>query len=63
MDLLGDTFDRLEHRLSGITTSERSGRILNVNGLVIESEGPEAALGEICLIESERSGPRPKRGI
>ena len=56
MDLLGDTFDRLEHRLSGITTSERSGRILNVNGLVIESEGPEAALGEICLIESERSG-------
>jgi flagellum-specific ATP synthase len=56
MNLLSDSFDRLEHRLRGINTSERSGRILNVNGLVIESEGPEVALGEICLIQSERSG-------
>jgi len=56
MDLLSESLDRMEHQLGDITTYEKSGRILNVNGLVIESEGPDAALGEICMIESERSG-------
>ena len=56
MDLLLDTLDRMEHQLGDVTTFEKSGKILNVNGLVIESEGPDAALGEICMIESERAG-------
>jgi len=56
MDLLSDTLDRMEHQLGDVTTFEKSGKILNVNGLVIESEGPDAALGEICMIESERAG-------
>ena len=55
-DLLTDKLDWLEKRLDQTDTIEKSGRILNVNGLVIESEGPEVALGgEVCRIES-RSG-------
>ena len=55
-DLLTDKFDWFEKRLDQTDTIEKSGRILNVNGLVIESEGPEVALGEVCRIESPRSG-------
>ena len=55
-DLLTDKLDWLEKRLDQTDTIEKSGRILNVNGLVIESEGPEVALGEVCRIESPRSG-------
>ena len=62
MDLLSESLDRMEHQLGDITTYEKSGRILNVNGLVIESEGPDAALGEICMIESERSGESAQSG-
>jgi flagellum-specific ATP synthase len=56
MDLLSDNLDWLEERLEQADPCEKSGRILNVNGLVIESEGPEVALGEVCRIESVRSG-------
>lgn len=55
-DLLTNKLDWLEKRLDQTDTIEKSGRILNVNGLVIESEGPEVALGEVCRIESPRSG-------
>ena len=56
MDLLTDNLDWLEQRIEKAEPCEKSGRILNVNGLVIESEGPEVALGEVCRIESPRTG-------
>ena len=34
----------------------RMGRVASVTGLVIESEGPNVGLGELCLLSSERDG-------
>ena len=31
---------------------ETRGRVVQLTGLVIESEGPQAAVGEVCRIES-----------
>lgn len=41
-------------RLSSVLQS--SGRVTQVTGLVIESEGPLAALGDVCRIDSIRTG-------
>ena len=35
-------------------TVERRGRVVQVIGLVIESEGPAAAIGDVCRIHSDR---------
>ena len=36
---------------------ENRGRVVQIIGLVIESQGPLAALGEVCLIKSPTNGP------
>jgi flagellum-specific ATP synthase len=41
-------------RVRSARTVEARGRVVQLIGLVIESEGPLAALGEICRIESAR---------
>ncbi|MDR2304453.1 MAG: FliI/YscN family ATPase [Treponema sp.] len=33
-----------------------SGKVIKIQGLLIESEGPAAIIGEVCRIESRRSG-------
>ena len=38
-------------RLSGISTFRRSGRVAQVVGLTIESDGPPASLGELCWVD------------
>ena len=48
---------RLEHLLSRAKRTrvlENKGRVVQLIGLVIESEGPLAAVGEVCRIESAR---------
>lgn len=35
----------------------RLGRIVSFNGLVLESQGPDAKLGELCQIETAAGGP------
>lgn len=48
---------RLEHlvaRAKNAQSLERRGRVVQLIGLVIESEGPVAAVGDICRIESTR---------
>jgi hypothetical protein len=48
---------RLEHLLSRAKRTrvvENKGRVVQLIGLVIESEGPLAAVGEVCRIESTR---------
>lgn len=47
-------FQSLIHRTSQIDGIERRGHIVEIVGLVIESEGPVAAVGEICLIKSSQ---------
>src|SRR6185295_12747008 len=48
---------RLEHLLSRAKRTrvlENKGRVVQLTGLVIESEGPLASVGEVCRIESAR---------
>ncbi len=45
---------QLLHRLRQTSVIENRGRVSQVIGLVIESEGPLAAVGEVCRIESAR---------
>ena len=42
------------HRARNARVVERRGRVVQLIGLVIESEGPLAAVGEVCRIESAR---------
>jgi flagellum-specific ATP synthase len=49
--------NRLEHLINRARRTrvlERRGRVVQLIGLVIESEGPQAAIGEVCRIESAR---------
>ena len=49
---------QLLRRLRQTSVIENRGRVSQVIGLVIESEGPLAAVGEVCRIESARhDGP------
>ena len=42
---------RLREEIQAAPMSRRLGRIVSFNGLVIEAEGPDARLGELCEIE------------
>ncbi len=46
--------DKLEEKLSQIDTTRNFGHINRVIGLVIESIGPQASIGELCLIKCEQ---------
>jgi flagellum-specific ATP synthase len=45
----------LIHRVKLARTVENRGRVVQLIGLVIESEGPMAAVGEVCRIQSPRN--------
>jgi flagellum-specific ATP synthase len=53
------TSSRLQHavrRVREARVTETCGRVVQLIGLVVESEGPLAALGEVCRILSARDG-------
>src|SRR5580692_9077652 len=59
--MIATTEPRFANRLEGMLrrvqetqTTRSHGRVVQLIGLVIESEGPLAAVGEICRIESAR---------
>ncbi len=43
-------FDKYEKTISEINTYRMYGRVIEVIGLIIESLGPEAKIGDVCLI-------------
>ena len=43
---------RAQSQLPNIQLVQHRGRVVQLIGLVIESQGPKAALGEICRLES-----------
>lgn len=45
--------DKFESAVSAVDPLERTGRITKVIGLVMESEGPKAPIGEICHIKNK----------
>ena len=52
-DLLG----RFRHRLRTQRPVQRVGHVVRVTGLIIESEGPNLALGDVCEIHAEPGQP------
>jgi flagellum-specific ATP synthase len=58
MSVAPASLDRLiddwRDRLQKAKPVSKLGRVLKVTGLVIESEGPNVALGDVCLIQSPR---------
>ncbi len=49
-----DLADRFRKRIQSVRPVEKLGRVAQVTGLVIESDGPDVALGDVCRIQSER---------
>jgi len=57
MSAMPDLQPALTHfrnRLAVMKLAEKIGRVIEVTGLVIESEGPDVALGDVCRIQSRR---------
>ncbi|QDH70144.1 FliI/YscN family ATPase [Lysobacter alkalisoli] len=48
---------RLCRAIESAPMGRRLGRVVSFNGLVIEAEGPDARLGELCLIEPREASP------
>lgn len=48
---------QLEKKLTSANTHLRFGKITQVIGLVIESEGPDVSLGEVCIIQNKDGRP------
>jgi flagellum-specific ATP synthase len=53
---LTDFISTLRSQVRHAPAVRRMGRVAAVTGLVIESEGPNVGLGELCLLSSERDG-------
>ena len=51
-----DWVAEVSRRLDLATTFERIGRVAQVTGLLIESDGPHVRLGDVCEIRSPRHG-------
>lgn len=54
----GEILDRFRERIHAERPVRRVGHVVRVTGLVIESEGPNLALGDVCQIQARR-GDRP----
>lgn len=54
--MLATLTQRIEPRIRATHTLEQYGRITQVVGLVIESEGPQAPIGEVLLIRNRMGG-------
>ncbi len=54
LSLSSERLGRLRQQARQVPLFENRGRVVQLIGLVIESEGPMAALGEVCRIESAR---------
>jgi len=53
---VGDRVRRLTETIRRGSFLQSRGRVTQVTGLVIESEGPPAAVGDVCRIEADRTG-------
>ena len=55
---LADRFSLLQNGIRGVRTFDKIGVVRRVIGLVIESEGPEVSIGQVCAISSERTNEK-----
>ena len=54
MKALTDNLDWLQSRIEKTEPIEKVGRVVQVTGLIVESEGPEVSLGDVVQIYSQR---------
>ena len=52
---LSERFSLLQNGVRGVRTFDKVGVVRRVTGLVIESEGPETSIGQVCSITSDRT--------
>jgi len=50
-----DLFDKYTQAVSDLDTIKFSGKIIRVNGLLIESSGPQVVVGEVCRIRVRKT--------
>lgn len=55
---LSERFSFLQDGVRGVRTFDKVGIVRRVTGLVIESEGPETSIGQVCSITSDRSSEK-----
>ena len=55
---LSERFSFLQDGVRGVRTFDKVGVVRRVTGLVIESEGPETSIGQVCSITSDRSSDK-----
>jgi len=60
---LGERLDWLEAGIRGARPAEKVGSVHRVAGLIIESEGPEVSIGQICAITSPRHDERTEAQV
>ena len=51
-----DVFSTVRGRIQQAPTFVRHGRVASITGLIVESDGPNASMGELCLLRSQRTG-------
>ncbi len=54
LSLLDSALENCRRRIGEVNPINRLGEVVQVTGLVIESEGPQVSLGDLCQIRSER---------
>lgn len=54
IDSLHERFSLMEQGIRGVRTTDKIGTVKRVTGLIIESEGPECSIGQVCSITSDR---------
>ncbi|MAN38027.1 MAG: EscN/YscN/HrcN family type III secretion system ATPase [Opitutae bacterium] len=54
IDSLEERFAFMEEGIRGVRTFDKIGTVRRVTGLIIESEGPEVSIGQVCSISSDR---------
>ena len=60
---LDERLDWIEAEIRGSRPAEKVGSVRRVAGLIIESEGPEVSIGQICAITSSRHDERTEAQV
>ena len=53
---IADVFSTVRGQIQQAPTFVRHGRVASITGLIVESDGPNASVGELCLLRSQRNG-------
>jgi flagellum-specific ATP synthase len=52
---VADIVSLVRGQVQQAATFSRNGRVASISGLIVESEGPNVGLGELCVLRSQRN--------